>query len=312
MTAPDLRIAPPPGGRSTAAGTGAAGTGAADTGAADTGAVDTISGVPFLKGHGTENDFILLPDPDGGLDISPAQVRALCDRHAGLGADGVIRVLPAPTDSTARFVMDYRNADGSLAQMCGNGARLFARYLVDAGWAPAGRVVFQTRGGLRVADVPARGDVTIGMGPVRLGDQASARVNGIEYAGVAVDVGNPHLVCLTDVPLDSLDLSRQPGIDPGAFPEGVNIEFACVRGRDRVAMRVHERGVGETRSCGTGTVAVAAAYLAATGRSTGTVAVFVPGGAVSVTVTPVDSSLTGPALVLATGTIDGAFWHAHR
>ncbi len=307
MTSPDLRTAP------AATGAPSARVGAGPIGAAviHPPAIDTTTGVPFLKGHGTENDFVLLPDPDGTLTVSPSQVRAVCDRHAGLGADGVLRIAPAPAGSAASFVMDYRNADGSPAQMCGNGARVFARYLVDAGWAPPGRIVFETRGGLRVADVPTSGDVTIGMGPVRLGAPGSARVGGIDYPGVAADVGNPHLVCLTTGPLESLDLSRQPGFDPAAFPEGVNIEFAVPVDRDRVAMRVHERGVGETRSCGTGTVAVAAAYLASTGRSTGTVRVTVPGGAVTVTVLADDSTLAGPAVLLAAGTIDGAFWQRH-
>ncbi len=269
-------------------------------------------GVPFVKGHGTENDFILLPDPDDILVVTPGQVRALCERHAGLGADGVIRVAPAAPGGAAGFVMDYRNADGSLAEMCGNGARLFARYLVDAGWIPAGQVVFSTRGGIRTADVPVAGDVTVEMGPARLGALSSTRVGGNEIAGVAVDVGNPHLVCLTDMELSSLDLCRGPTFDPDVFPEGVNIEFVTVLGPDRVAMRVHERGVGETRSCGTGTVAVAAAYLASTGRSTGRVAVGVPGGAVRVTITADDSTLTGPAVVVAAGTIDQAFWERHR
>ena len=271
-----------------------------------------VDGVPFLKGHGTENDFVLLPDPNGALELTPAQVRALCDRHAGLGADGVIRIAPAAPGEVADFVMDYRNADGSLAEMCGNGARLFARYLVDAGWAPAGKVVFATRGGVRTADVPVAGDVTVEMGPARLGGRSSATVGGHEIAGVAVDVGNPHLVCLTGVELSTLDLGTQPGYDSGVFPEGVNIEFVRVLGPDRVAMRVHERGVGETRSCGTGTVAVAAAYLASTGRHAGTVAVGVPGGAVSVSISADDATLTGPAVVVAAGTIDQGFWDQHR
>ncbi len=268
--------------------------------------------MPFLKGHGTENDFILLPDAEGTLDVSPSQVRALCDRHAGLGADGVIRVAPAVAGSAAEFVMDYRNADGSLAEMCGNGARVFARYLVDAGWAPAGRLLFETRGGLRVAEVPPAGDVTIEMGPVQLGETGVARLENTEFPGVAVDVGNPHLVCLTRVPLGSLDLTRQPAFDSAAFPNGVNIEFAAPMAVDQVVMRVYERGVGETRSCGTGTVAVAAAYLASSGRASGTVRVSVPGGEVSVTVTPHGTSLTGPAVVLATGAVDLGYWEYHR
>ncbi|MEP6561820.1 MAG: diaminopimelate epimerase, partial [Nakamurella sp.] len=215
----------------------------------------------FVKGHGTENDFILLPDPAGTLEVTDSQVRALCNRRAGIGADGVIRVAPTPTKSAAPFFMDYRNADGSPAEMCGNGARLFARFLVDAGWADAGAVTFHTRGGTRTAQVPGSGDVTVEMGPARMGRPSSATVAGREIHGVAVDVGNPHLVCLTDIELAELDLSQQPTFDSRVFPQGVNIEFVTVLGPGGVQMRVHERGVGETRSCGTGTVAVAAAYL---------------------------------------------------
>jgi diaminopimelate epimerase len=269
-------------------------------------------GVEFVKGHGTENDFILLPDPAGTLAVSPSQVRALCDRHAGIGADGVIRVAPTPPGSAAAFVMDYRNADGSLAEMCGNGARLFARFLVDAGWATAGNLAFETRGGVRTAEVPSAGEVTVEMGPARLGRESTATVSGREIHGVAVDVGNPHLVCLTDIDLAELDLSQQPAFDSAVFPAGVNIEFVTVSGPGRVQMRVHERGVGETRSCGTGTVAVAAAYLSSVGRSAGTVRVAVPGGMVTVGISADDSTLTGPAVMVASGTIDQRFWDRHR
>jgi len=270
------------------------------------------TGVAFVKGHGTENDFVLLPDPDGTLEVSPSQVRAICDLHAGLGADGIIRIAPAPAGSSSDFVMDYRNADGSLAQMCGNGARVFARYLVDSGWAAPGRLVFDTRGGVRTAQVPAQGDVTIEMGPARLGVSSSARIGDVEFPGVAVDVGNPHLVCKISTGLAELDLKVPPDFDSVVFPEGVNIEFVTVLGPDEVRMRVHERGVGETRSCGTGTVAVAAAHLAATGRSTGTVTVRVPGGAVVVGIEDADSTLTGPAVLVAAGHLDADFWARHR
>jgi len=272
----------------------------------------TPVGVAFVKGHGTENDFVLLPDPDGTLEVTASQVRAICDPHAGLGADGIIRVAPAPPDAPFAFVMDYRNADGSLAQMCGNGARVFARYLVDAGWAAPGRLVFDTRGGVRTAEVSTTGDVTIEMGHPTLGVTSTALLEGRAFPGVCVDVGNPHLVCLTDAELSTLDLDKQPGFDPAVFPEGVNIEFVTVAGPDIVAMRVHERGVGETRSCGTGTVAVAAAYLASTGRSVGTVTVRVPGGTVIVDVTDDDSTLTGPAVLVASGYLDPEFWARHR
>ncbi len=269
----------------------------------------TDGGIAFVKGHGTENDFVLLPDPDGSLTVSATQVRALCDRRAGIGADGVIRVAPG---SATSFVMDYYNADGSPAQMCGNGARLFARFLVDAGWSPPGRVHFQTMGGLRTADVPESGDVTIDLGPVRLGPSSDARVAALSFPGVAVDVGNPHLVCVTNVGLATLDLAEQPWFDPEQFPEGVNIEFVSVLDTDRVAMRVHERGVGETRSCGTGTVAAAAVYLHSTGRDAGSVTVQVPGGTVRVRIDATGSTLTGPAVIVASGEINPAFWRQHR
>ncbi len=96
--------------------------------------------VPFVKGHGTENDFVLIPDLDAALDLTPAAVAAICDRRAGLGADGVLRVVRAAKHpdgaayaAEAEWFMDYRNADGSVSEMCGNGVRVFARYLVDSG-----------------------------------------------------------------------------------------------------------------------------------------------------------------------------------
>ena len=228
------------------------------------------TGVAFVKGHGTENDFVLLPDPDGTLEVSPSQVRAICDLHAGLGADGIIRIAPAPAGSSSDFVMDYRNADGSLAQMCGNGARVFARYLVDSGWAAPGRLVFDTRGGVRTAQVPAQGDVTIEMGPARLGVSSSARIGDVEFPGVAVDVGNPHLVCLISTRTRGTRPEGATRLRLRGLPGGREHRIRDVLGPDEVRMRVHERGVGETRSCGTGTVAVAAAHLAATRQSTGT------------------------------------------
>ena len=269
----------------------------------------------FLKGHGTENDFVLLPDPDDVLDLTAGRVRALCDRRAGIGADGVIRVVPLRDRGRERFFMDYRNADGSMAQMCGNGARLFARYLVDAGWAEPGSIVFRTRGGTRLARLGEVGDVAIEMGPAVLGAPSRALVGGREFTGVAVDVGNPHLVCagvVDEVALAALDLTRPPGFDPTVFPDGVNVEFVCALGAEEVAMRVHERGVGETRSCGTGTVAVAAVHLAASGRAAGRVAVRVPGGRVTVDIGVDGSTLTGPAVLVARGRVDSGFWAAHR
>jgi diaminopimelate epimerase len=278
----------------------------------------------FAKGHGTENDFVVLPDPDGVLDLTPARVRALCDRRRCLGADGVLRVVrwaelgadgpPAEPDVT--WFMDYRNGDGSLAEMCGNGVRVFARYLAHAGLlpdGPGGELLIGTRGGVRrvrFADGDGEhGEVAVDMGPAEAGAASTASVDGRAFPGIAVDVGNPHLACVTDVDLDGLDLSVPPGHDPAVFPHGVNVEFLSPLDADgEVAMRVYERGVGETRSCGTGTVAVAVAALRHRGRATGTVGVRTRGGHLRVTVDEATTTLHGPAVLVAHGELTRAWW----
>src|SRR5262249_25810932 len=159
------------------------------------------------------------PDPSGALDLTEARVRALCDRQRGLGADGVLRVVLADriADGAAtpgRWFMDYRNADGSIAEMCGNGVRVFVRYLVDAGLAAPGRFTIGTRAGDRRVTVRPDGQITVDMGPARVTGRSVAALDGQEFPGVAVDVGNPHLVCHTSVSLDTLDLCRAPDYDP--------------------------------------------------------------------------------------------------
>jgi diaminopimelate epimerase len=261
------------------------------------------SGLAFVKGHGTQNDFVLLPDPDGSIELTPELTRALSDRHAGIGADGVIRI---GRDEAGTFVMDYRNADGSSAEMCGNGARVFARYLVDAGWAAPGRIDFVTRGGIRTAELDATGDVTVHMGPVSVTGSSIAHLGRQAFPGLVVDVGNQHLVCRTRIPIAHLDLTSAPILDGSVFPAGANVEFVNPLDPQHLRMRVHERGVGETRSCGTGTVAAAAGWLAEQGISAGTVDVAVPGGAVVVEIGDGWSTLRGPAVLVASGTVDAA------
>ncbi len=280
-----------------------------------------------MKGHGTENDFVILPDPDGALDLTPEAVRRLCDRRAGIGADGVLRVVRAkaagletgsgtgsgPTGAAgagladAEWFMDYRNADGGVAEMCGNGLRVFARYLVEAGLAPPGEWDVATRAGARRVSLGASGDVSVDMGPPRLLGPGEASMAGRSFPGTGVSMGNPHLACAVEEPVAALDLSRAPGFDPVAFPDGVNIEFYRPVGERHLEMRVYERGSGETRSCGTGTVAVAAA-AAAQARGTGGDAlpegewtVDVPGGRVTVTLDSGTSRLKGPAVLVAEG-----------
>jgi diaminopimelate epimerase len=273
-----------------------------------------VAGIAFVKGHGTENDFVLLPDLDAALDLTAERVRALCDRQRGIGADGVLRVLPAKAadvDTAADWFMDYRNADGSIAEMCGNGVRVFARYLVETGLARPGAFAIGTRSGDRAVAVPAddpAGTVTVHMGRAVVMGRSVAQLAGRAFPGVVVDVGNPHLACVTDVDITGLDLTVAPGYDPAVFPHGVNVEFLNEPAPGTLRMRVHERGVGETRSCGTGTVAAVAAALHLAGRADGRCTVQIPGGQVVITVADDDCTLTGPAVLVATGELSAQWW----
>ena len=201
--------------------------------------------------------------------------------------------------------MDYRNADGSLAEMCGNGIRVFARYLARHGLVAGPEFTVATRSGARRVRLGAGGDVTADMGAVAVLGSGAAVLAGQAYPGLRVSVGNPHLACLVEDPLAAFDLSRPPGLDPGQFPEGGNVELVRVTGVRSVAMRVHERGSGETRSCGTGAVAAAAAAAAtANGHGGNTWEVTVPGGTLAVTLDAGRAWLTGPAVIVAEGELD--------
>ncbi|MEV6875016.1 diaminopimelate epimerase [Amycolatopsis sp. NPDC051128] len=272
-----------------------------------------MGGIEFLKGHGTQNDFVLLPDATGRLELTETRVAALCDRRRGLGADGVLRVVRAAAlgvPSDGEWFMDYRNADGSIAEMCGNGVRVFARHLVDSGLATEGEFVIGTRAGDRPVVVHPDRSVTVHMGPATITGASVTVVAGRPFSGVAVDVGNPHLVSLLDDDVAGLDLRDQPDFDHDLFPHGVNLEFVNRLGEGALRMRVHERGVGETRACGTGTVAAVAAAFHLAGTDTGVSTVDLPGGRVEVTVSRGASTLSGPAEIVARGEIDEAWWAA--
>jgi diaminopimelate epimerase len=279
--------------------------------------------VRVVKGHGTENDFILVEDLDAALSLSPELVRALCDRHAGIGADGVLRVIrtKAATEpdvldqaDVAEYFMDYRNADGSIAEMCGNGVRVFARYLSRAGLID-GPVSIATRGGPK--PVEFRGDqITVDMGRAALrSDRPRVTVAGFpgEFRGTALDLPNPHVVVQLpdEASLQALDLTRPPVVEP-PLPDGQNVEFVVRTGADRIAVRVHERGVGETRSCGTG---ICAAVVATAGEegAHGQWLVDVPGGRCEVSWTESGSVLlTGPAVLVADLQIAESWLVEHR
>lgn len=284
----------------------------------------------FAKGHGTQNDFVVLPDLAAEVDLAPTAVAALCDRRRGLGADGVLRVTTAGAALAAGVLdrlpdgvraqdwyMDYRNADGSVAQMCGNGIRVFAHYLRASGLETREEFVVGSLAGPRPVVVHRADDVgaevTVDMGRANRLGTGTAVVGGRPMTGLAVDVGNPHLACL-DPGLDvdglaGLDLGSV-AFDAGQFPDGVNIEVLTAPVAGVTAMRVHERGVGETRSCGTGTVAAAVAALAHLGERTGELAIRIPGGEVTVTVTDTTSYLRGPSELVAHGELADRWWEA--
>ncbi|MFC3995454.1 diaminopimelate epimerase [Nocardiopsis sediminis] len=267
----------------------------------------------FAKGHGTENDFVILPDPDGRLDLTPVAVAALCDRRAGIGGDGVLRVVrtaalgedltgAAASAAGCEWFMDYRNADGSVAEMCGNGVRVFARYLVEQDLAKGPAFSVGTRAGARDIVIEDDGDITVDMGAARILGEGSAGLAGGAVRGLRVSVGNPHLACRVDggsAAVASLDLTAAPELDPAEFPEGANVEVFAEVAPGTLQMRVYERGSAETRSCGTGIVAVAAA---ATPPGEGaTWRVRVPGGECIVFLDSGGARLRGPAVIVAEG-----------
>jgi diaminopimelate epimerase len=265
---------------------------------------------PFVKGHGTGNDFVLLPDPDGSVhgDLDPALVRRLCDRRAGIGGDGVLRAMRGSVDGGAEWFMDYRNADGSISEMCGNGIRLFARYLAEAGLVDStAPIAIDTRDGVKQASFCADGEISVDMGVPRVGPTVRVGVGGRAFEATAVDMGNPHAVAFVEALEDVGALQISPRYLADDFPDGVNVEFVVRQEEHALSMRVFERGVGETQSCGTGACAAVVAASLPDARESGTpYTVDVLGGRLTVTW---DESghvqLKGPAELVAEGTWTG-------
>ena len=264
----------------------------------------------FVKAHGTGNDFVVVEDLAGHYQLTPELVRAVCDRHFGVGADGLIRIAPG-TD--APFFMDYRNADGSLAEMCGNGVRVVGKYLGDRGLVGA-ICDLETLAGVRHLELHAddRGDidrVTVDMGPPTLDDERTLEVDGEKVTATCLSMGNPHAVVF----VDDVDKAPVPTLGPAvethpAFsPDKTNVEFAQVVDRATVRQRTWERGVGETLACGTGAcaVAVAAQVRGLAGRP---LVIELRGGRLELDWTPGGTvRMTGPAREVAHGTLTDEF-----
>jgi diaminopimelate epimerase len=283
----------------------------------------------FTKGQGTGNDFILFLDADGTNDLTALEVAQLCDRKFGIGADGVIRVIKSSTladgakilaeEPTAEWFMDYRNADGSIAEMCGNGIRVFARYLTEKGLVdlPDTQVLHVgTRAGVRDIQRNKAGFV-VDMGRWKPdADEYLVSARGVEVTrpGQGINVGNPHVVVAlaSEEELRSLELHAAPRIEPTPR-HGANVEFVVpseplvTNGVGKITMRVFERGVGETLSCGTGIVAAAlATRLWAGPTAPNQWIVDVPGGTLGVRMFATEEGehvgLSGPAELTFEGT----------
>ena len=250
-------------------------------------------------GHGTENDFVLVYDPENKLTFTPEQVARICNRTTGVGSDGFIRI----GKLNDKWFMDYRNNDGSLAEMCGNGIRVMARYLVDRGFQKEGIFSIDTRDGMKYLSVPKSADIAVNLGKVEaLSEDIEVSANGKSWSGgINVDVGNPHAVVFVESVADAGDLKSAPVVSPKSeYPDGVNVEFVEFLENGELKMRVHERGVGETKSCGTGTCAVAlAATLKKGKRLPASWIINPPGGRLSVEIDAHNNAiLTGPAVLI--------------
>ncbi|MFM6975145.1 MAG: diaminopimelate epimerase [Agromyces sp.] len=281
-----------------------------------------MSELRITKGQGTGNDFVLFTDPDGSVELTPERIRSLCDRHFGVGADGVIRAIRSAAlpdgvaalaeDPDAEWFMDYHNADGSVSEMCGNGIRVYARYLTETGLVdlpPGETLSIGTRAGVKSVQRSGAGfQVDLGRWVLDPSD-VLVHADGLEVPrpSVGISTGNPHrVVALADESeLESLNLSRAPWLSP-ELSDGANIEFVVPAdplvddGVGHIRMRVHERGSGETLSCGTGAVAAALATRHWAGEGAPNHwRVRVPGGVVGVRMFPTEDGehvgLSGPA-----------------
>ena len=286
--------------------------------------------IKFTKGNGTGNDFVIIEDFIGQMALTETQIRKICDRHFGVGSDGLLIVTKTAKSAEvshlledeplAEGFMDYRNADGSKAEMCGNGIRVFAKYLLDnelAGLTDGSTLPIATRAGIKDVTATVNG-FAVDLGRWKVEEEeflVSANGLAVSRPGLGLNLGNPHVVVAlaNQAELEELELSRAPLLEPVA-KHGANVEFVVLdeplikEGVATLSMRVHERGVGETMSCGTGVAAAALAIRHWAGNGQNFWKVKVPGGEVGVRMFPTEDGehvgISGPAQLTFTGELE--------
>ena len=287
--------------------------------------------INFTKGHGTGNDFVLVLDADGELSLNSDQIAKICDRHFGVGADGFILVIKSQNhpdgnrilteEPSAMWFMDYYNADGSTAEMCGNGTRVFARYLTERGLVDltdGETLSIGTRAGVKDLQRNMSG-FAVDLGRWKLeGPEALVHAQGLDVPrpAIGINVGNPHYVVAlaSGEEVAELELQKAPVINPNPV-DGANVEFVAPAeqmikdGVGHISMRVFERGIGETLSCGTGICAAALATRHWAGAGAPNIwQVKVPGGILGVRMFPTEDGehvgLSGAAELVFDGQLD--------
>ena len=257
----------------------------------------------FTKMHGLGNDYIFLYCPQGEPEEVEELARRLSDRHMGVGGDGLICICPS---QVADFRMAMFNADGSRGSMCGNGIRCLGKYVYDRGYTHKEQLTVETGGGIRTLHLLVEGGVatgaTVDMGVPQVGREVELEVAGKTVTGTGVWMGNPHLVCLVE-DVEEVEVERLgPQLETHPkLSQRVNVEFVAPKGDGRIAMRVWERGSGETMACGTGASAAVAA-LAQRGLVQRQAVVELPGGALSIRWQEDGHvQMTGPAVTVFDG-----------